>query len=215
VVLFEILMEGAHPFAGFPVGAAGQHVEEVDNIVAGRSWVVDPARMSIPAATLSLDVLPEVVLDGFQRCFGPGHKAPDLRPAASWWADVLASAAYGLRTCTENPLHVWGRGQRCPWCALMEAGHPDLYSSGGQPEPVRRQPVAPAAPPLPGPAAPPPWLSPPAPTAPAQPAQPPPPAPGRSRPAADGLGRRRGVFIAVGIAVAILLLWLIFQVRSG
>jgi DNA-binding helix-hairpin-helix protein with protein kinase domain len=149
VVLFQILMEGIHPFSGFPAGSTA-HLEEVDNIRAGRSWVVwGREAMSIPPATLSLDVLPAGLLSGFRRCFGSGLDTPADRPTARWWRDALASAQNGLGVCPENPLHrVRAGAERCPWCARLASGYADQYAERGRAAEARRPPTRTAPPPL-------------------------------------------------------------------
>ncbi len=117
VILFQLLMEGTHPFAGQFRGngepppikeriAAGHFVYGTKFVpyqpapVAPRFTMLDPALQSL-----------------FVRCFEDGHKDPKARPTAGAWQVALAEAETLMRTCRINEQHRYGNHlQSCPWC---------------------------------------------------------------------------------------------------
>lgn len=77
-----------------------------------------------PPAAPPLEVLPRRVREAFERAFVRGVPAPELRPSAREWVEVLDAAPGDCRPCrVRGPQHLYPRGLRaCPWCALAERG---------------------------------------------------------------------------------------------
>jgi tRNA A-37 threonylcarbamoyl transferase component Bud32 len=122
VLLFQLLMEGTHPFAGrFPGLAEAPPVAE--RIREG--WfpyrgmldlTVVPPRLAPPP-----EVLHPVLRRLFHRCFVDGHHDPAARPTAREWREALAEARIALVVCPANPRHRHGPHLlRCPWCDRAE-----------------------------------------------------------------------------------------------
>jgi TonB family protein len=117
VLLFLLLMEGTHPFAQrFEGDAEALPVEErIRRGLYPHARPDDdckPPRLSPPVQTLhpGLQAL-------FLRCFVQGHADPAARPSAAEWRDALALAQGELRSCDENPRHLFaGHIPFCPWC---------------------------------------------------------------------------------------------------
>jgi hypothetical protein len=116
-LIFLLLMEGAHPFAGVYTGA-GEPPPYEARIAAGhfphgtRSVPYRPAASAVPFSVLHphLQAL-------FMRCFEAGHDSPALRPTAAEWAEALLEAEQALVTCAANPQHRFGSHlPSCPWC---------------------------------------------------------------------------------------------------
>jgi DNA-binding helix-hairpin-helix protein with protein kinase domain len=120
VLIFQLLMQGVHPFAG--TCAAGGEADSIPARIAAGSWpyalgrtiAVQPSPHAPPWF-----VLPPSVQELFRRCFEDAHADPDLRPSAAQWQHALEEAEHELTTCTSEARHVFHRGlDVCPWCAL-------------------------------------------------------------------------------------------------
>jgi TonB family protein len=117
VVLFQMLMEGTHPFAGQYPGAGDPpaletRIREGHFAYAGRPGSPSrPPRLAPPFGTLhpALQAL-------FLRCFDAAA-TPSQRPAAAEWVEALEVAGAALVTCADNPQHRFGGHLgNCPWC---------------------------------------------------------------------------------------------------
>ncbi|HEX2090958.1 MAG TPA: TonB family protein [Longimicrobiaceae bacterium] len=118
VLVFQMLMEGTHPFAGrYPGPGEPPPVEE--RIAAGHfpyarrePVLVRPARTAPP-----FDVLHPGLRELLLRCFEDGHRDPSARPHAAEWREALAEAEEALVACADNEQHRFGRHlDACPWC---------------------------------------------------------------------------------------------------
>ncbi len=118
VVLFQLLMEGIHPFAGQqPEQEEPTPLEE--RIAAGwfpyapgRSGGIQP----MPTAP-SFGSLPREIRELFVRCFVEGHSDPSKRPSAQEWQQALQEAEGDLVGCSANEQHRYDHHLKsCPWC---------------------------------------------------------------------------------------------------
>lgn len=118
VLLFQLLMEGTHPFAArFPgLAEAPPLAERIrEGLFPYRGmWDLTavPPRLAPP---------PEILHPGlrrlFHRCFVDGHADPAARPDPAEWRAALAEARAALVACDANPRHRFGAHlQGCPWC---------------------------------------------------------------------------------------------------
>jgi serine/threonine protein kinase len=165
VLLFQLLMEGTHPFDGRKK-SAGEATLRHDRIKAGH---FPYGRRRIPyepsPATPPLDLLHPRLQTLFLNCFVKGHKNPKARPDANAWMAALEEAEAALSTCKKNARHRYGKHLRkCPWCERkVLLGGRDPFPAipadvNAQPKPppapkrVPPRPVTPAAPPSPPPA---------------------------------------------------------------
>ncbi len=117
VLLFQLLMEGTHPFAGIYQGG-DDPPPYADRIRAGhyphgsRSAPYRPALTAPP-----LDILHPGVRQLFTRCFEDGQAHPAARPDARTWQRALLEAEEALSMCGVNPRHRFGAHlTACPWC---------------------------------------------------------------------------------------------------
>lgn len=128
VLLFQLLMEGWHPFSGSPSNVAenwslGKRIE-CGNFPHGR--LNDPIAEP-PAAPRKLDQLHPGVKKLFLRCFDRTraqirNKQAGKRPDAHEWFDALHAGLSNLRTCSVDNQHVYGRHLRsCPECSRTRA----------------------------------------------------------------------------------------------
>lgn len=134
VVLFQMLMEGTHPFAGQYPGAGDPpvletRIREGHFAYAGRPGSPSrPPRLAPPFGTLhpALQAL-------FLRCFDV-EAGPSQRPAAAEWVEALEVAGAALVTCADNPQHRFGGHLgNCPWCERARLlGGRDPFPTAGQ-----------------------------------------------------------------------------------
>lgn len=118
VTIFQLLMEGTHPFAGIFQGK-GDPPTYKERISAGhfpygRGWRV-PYRSALTATPFK--ILNPVLRDLFVRCFKAGRRRPKARPDAQTWQNALNAAEDSLITCSDNDQHRYGDHLKtCPWC---------------------------------------------------------------------------------------------------
>lgn len=139
VLIFLLLMEGAHPFAGVWRGRG-----EPPDIASRIGRRVFPyrrrSRLRPPPMALPLSALPPALRRmAWRACTA----RPSRRPTPADWVDALDRAEDELVECPRSPHHVHGRHTRCPWCARIDAGMPDPFpgptgASGLRPRPPTR-----------------------------------------------------------------------------
>ncbi|MDC0741585.1 protein kinase domain-containing protein [Polyangium mundeleinium] len=144
ILLYELLMEGQHPYAGIDKGRPGP-ADVASRIKHGlfpraASRQVD---VELPRASPPREMLGPEVLALFHRCFDEGHFQPALRPTAREWRSVLKAWSQILRAgCPANPEHIFDRRLSfCPWCWRQAAG-----ARTPTPAPVAAQTQAPPMP---------------------------------------------------------------------
>ena len=118
VIVFQLLMEGTHPFAGggyqctgnpptFGVRIASGHFPYGKNHGPNRPMPNAP----------QFDTLHPELQRLFISCFQDGHVQPKTRPNAQTWQDALEIAENDLVTCKVNDQHRFSsHNSRCPWC---------------------------------------------------------------------------------------------------
>lgn len=133
VLIFQLLMEGNHPFRARWVGS-GPPLTEVSEKIAqglfphGRS----PSPKVQPPPGVAFDMLHPAVADLMRRCFEEGHRTPQRRPSPAEWEQVLTTANNALVPCRHDPTHYYGKHQRdCPWCAAIARRAAPKPSTGG------------------------------------------------------------------------------------
>jgi DNA-binding helix-hairpin-helix protein with protein kinase domain len=126
VLIFQLLMQGMHPFAGVYAGS-DEPPSLPERIAAGHwpyAWEgAGPIQPSPNAPPWS--ILPAGVQELMWRCFDDGHHNVSLRPSARDWQQALEEAEKELAACAINEQHVFARGlDVCPWCLLdQQQGH--------------------------------------------------------------------------------------------
>jgi len=118
VLVFQMLMEGTHPFVGRYRGA-GDPPSIQERIAAGHfayaprgESMLEPAP-SAPPPELMAPALRDLAV----RCFVNGHLDPAARPTAEEWRDALEAAEEELVSCRRNDQHRFGPHlDTCPWC---------------------------------------------------------------------------------------------------
>lgn len=118
VLIFQLLMEGTHPFAGVYRGRGEPPLLE-QRIAAGHFPYAREAHLPYaPKPTAPpFDTLAPGLRDLCLRCFQDGHFRPSLRPEPQSWQYVIEEAESHLVTCQWNSQHVFGDHlEQCPWC---------------------------------------------------------------------------------------------------
>jgi DNA-binding helix-hairpin-helix protein with protein kinase domain len=117
VLIFQLLMEGTHPFAGVYQGSGDAPAYEIriaeGHFVYGRRRI---PYLPTPIAP-KLELLHPTLQQLFIRCFEEGHNNPQMRPTAQTWQSALSEAEHDLTTCKINSQHRHGKHlSHCPWC---------------------------------------------------------------------------------------------------
>lgn len=117
VLLFQLLMEGTHPFQVRFTGS-GEPPELVELIRDGRfPHGVGSAMWQPPPLAPPFGMLDTRLRGLFTRCFVNGHHDPQARPTADEWREKLVEAVDILVLCKVNPNHrYWPHVKKCPWC---------------------------------------------------------------------------------------------------
>ncbi|MBD2730032.1 tetratricopeptide repeat protein [Nostoc sp. FACHB-892] len=118
VLVFQLLMEGTHPFSGIFQGAIEPPPYEAR--IASGHFTYSQKRyvpyLPTPIAP-PWEILHPSLQELFVRCFEEGHNNPLLRPSAQTWLSAISEAEDSLITCTTNPQHRYNNHMRsCPWC---------------------------------------------------------------------------------------------------
>ena len=139
VLIFQLLMQGYHPFAG--VLPADLSVGRVDLYAIkeglfpyqqqSTSSDIQPPPNAPPFAHLHPDLQAL-----FIRCFVHGHKHPAQRPTTREWRAFLHQAERALVTCNHDRTHIYSNHLgRCPFCTAHDPKQLPLPSAAAQPVP--------------------------------------------------------------------------------
>ncbi|MCW3052730.1 MAG: Tetratricopeptide 1 repeat-containing protein [Chthonomonadales bacterium] len=118
VLIFQMLMEGTHPFAGVYTGEGDPPPFE-ERIAAGHfpyganPGPYRPGKRTAPP----FENLPPTLQALFLQCFEAGHADPTARPDAQTWQSALDETCRVLHACPANPHHFYSSHLGlCPWC---------------------------------------------------------------------------------------------------
>ncbi|MEO1376594.1 MAG: tetratricopeptide repeat protein [Cyanobacteria bacterium J06635_10] len=118
VLIFQLLMEGTHPFSGI-FQSLGEPPPYEARIAKGHfTYSINRRVPYIPTPIApSWEILHPTLQQLFIRCFEDGHNNPNIRPNAQTWLLALAEAENALIACEKNPQHQYSNHQhKCPWC---------------------------------------------------------------------------------------------------
>lgn len=122
VLIFQLLMDGSHPFRGRWLGGGDPPPIE-EKIRQGYFPHVKspPGPVEPPRNVPALDTLHPQVVALMRRCFADGHQNPRQRPTAEEWQRAIAEAEKTLVECRNghyysNHLHA------CPRCGARRKG---------------------------------------------------------------------------------------------
>ena len=161
VVIYQLLMEGTHPFRG--IYTAPGEKPQVETCISRGYFLYSESRRvplrPVPSA-VEWDTLHQDLSALFRKCFDDGHSDPQARPAPRDWVDALNEAMRCLQRCSRNASHWYFDRQAsapgsaaCTWCERTAnigiESFPD--QPGGRtfipPTPPSQPPTTPPAPP--------------------------------------------------------------------
>ena len=152
VLIFQLLMEGTHPFSGIFQGT-GDPPTYASRIAAGHfTYSIGRRVPYVPTPIApSWEILHPTLRQLFVQCFEDGHNNPQLRPSAQTWQAALKEAENALVCCSVNNQHRYSNHLKtCPWCErTVRLGGRDPFPSWQavqkrqhlQPLPPKRTPV--------------------------------------------------------------------------
>ena len=169
VVIYQLLMEGTHPFRGIYTGAGEK--PQVETCIS-QGYFLHSTSRSVPLrpvpSAVEWNTLHEDIRALFHECFDDGHSDPQARPAPRDWIDALDEAMRCLQQCSRNASHWYFDKQAsasgsaaCTWCERRASIGIESFPghAGGQtfipPTPPSQPPTIPPAPPQPPPPVPP------------------------------------------------------------
>ncbi|MGB7274054.1 MAG: GUN4 domain-containing protein [Geitlerinemataceae cyanobacterium] len=141
VLIFQLLMEGTHPFDGVYLGQGDPPPKEA-RIAAGHF----PYRPNSPYRPKPFappsELLHPQLRKLFWQCFEGGYISPKLRPSAVDWVDALSAAEAELIPCAVNAQHRYGKHLKsCPWCdRSAQLGGRDPFPGRRAPRPKAMKP---------------------------------------------------------------------------
>src|SRR5579863_4197904 len=132
VIIFLLLMEGRHPYAGVWTGSGEPPTQEQSmrarDFPYGSSRTFAPSKRALP-----FDTLPPPVQQLMLDCFDhrPWFLWFQKRPTSYDWKHALERSEGLLIHCSINYSHVYsGHLEACPWCRRMQLGLPDPFPPG-------------------------------------------------------------------------------------
>ncbi|MBK1986690.1 tetratricopeptide repeat protein [Sphaerospermopsis aphanizomenoides BCCUSP55] len=132
VLIFQLLMEGTHPFSGIFQGLFDPPAYEA-RIVAGHFTYSQKQKVPYLPTPIAppWEMLHPRLQELFVRCFEDGNSNPELRPTAQAWLSAIAEAEESLVTCAVNPQHFYHHHlDKCPWCErALQLGGRDPFPS--------------------------------------------------------------------------------------
>jgi len=137
VLIFQLLMNGSHPFRaqwlgqGDPPPLEKRIADGLFPYMQGHSLLIAP-----PPNLPGLDTLHPWLNELFQRCFVDGYRSPRWRPSPALWARAIAEAEAALVCCAAG--HYYDSHLlSCPYCDLAQKKMAAPATSSAVP---RRQP---------------------------------------------------------------------------
>jgi DNA-binding helix-hairpin-helix protein with protein kinase domain len=121
VLLFQLLMNGEHPFDGTTSLETHGGWTRGDRIRQKTNFPYGPEQSPFqfgPIAT-PLASLDSELQELFLKCFTTGLRDPAKRPDASAWSAAIERAEGRLKQCTRNKVHAYGGSLKtCPHCKV-------------------------------------------------------------------------------------------------
>ncbi len=146
IIIFQLLMEGFHPFTGAPKNPVYSLPGEVylQCIKQGIFPYQPNKHFGPPPSAPDFSVLHPDIQGMFIRCYVNGHKLPSVRPTARQWIDVLDRSEKQLVRCKKDKSHWYSNhASTCHWCEREKKRNIPIQQPFDVPiAPVRRQPPA-------------------------------------------------------------------------
>ncbi|UYK83749.1 hypothetical protein NG827_14915 [Xanthomonas sacchari] len=124
VLIFQMLMNGRHPFAGVYSGPGDMTIERaIPEFRYAYSKDTARTRMSPPPLSASPAAVSPWVADLWEKAFGMEGAKPGGRPKAEDWVQALTKLEQHFKRCSSRPSHFYFNGMaECPWCPIERAG---------------------------------------------------------------------------------------------
>lgn len=117
VLIFQLLMEGTHPFSGVYTGEGEPPPYEARIMRGEFTYGTRPVPYRVMPAAPPFRNLHPRVQELFIRCFEEGHSNPQARPDAEAWVTALQASEDALAECAVNEQHRYSNHlTTCPWC---------------------------------------------------------------------------------------------------
>lgn len=141
ILIFQLLMEGNHPFRAQWLGPGDPPPIEERIRIGGFPYTAAPAcPVRPPRHAPDLSLLQPELAEMVRRCFVDGHADPSLRPDPAAWERAIAQAEKSLVACPHGhyyPDHL----RACPFCPPPQA-QPAPAAHPVRPEPAPPVPAA-------------------------------------------------------------------------
>jgi len=150
VLIFQLLMEGSHPFRAQWLAAGDPPPLEVRIANGAFPYVDAPAYPVLPPKNaLGIETLHPWLVELFRRGFVEGHRDPRYRPGPDLWVRALNEAERAQVLCSAG--HYYSSHLKtCPYCALAEkrtaAAQAAKQPQAGRPAPKEQASVKPPQP---------------------------------------------------------------------
>jgi len=131
VLMFQLLFMGRHPFAGVPDRPEQFEIEKaIGQFLFAFTPKTRPLGIRPPPHALPLSVLPNNLVQLFERAFLRGSERDSGRPSGRDWFQALDFLSKNLRGCSRDPGHKYpSHLAKCPWCEIYDAGGPNFFIS--------------------------------------------------------------------------------------
>ncbi len=129
VIIFQLLMQGVHPFTGVPLQPTPSLQGEfyLYCIKKGIFPHQPSAFFSPPPQAPAFNNLALNLQRLFLNCFTRGMNDPLQRPSAAEWAQALTTAEQSLIVCQQSGAHWYSpHVARCPWCQVSVQVRPKV-----------------------------------------------------------------------------------------
>lgn len=124
VLIFQMLMNGRHPFAGRYSGPGEMPIEKaIPEFRYAYSANAAAMKMQPPPLTPPAAAASALVASLWERAFSSSGARTDGRPKAQEWVQALTQVETGFVRCTVRSSHFYfGAYGSCPWCPIERAG---------------------------------------------------------------------------------------------
>ncbi len=119
VLVFQLLMEGNHPFSVHWQGTG--EPPTLEKAIREGMYPYAPSTYPIqpPPGAPGIDTLDAATATLFRQCFVDGSARPDARPLAQAWITPLAEAEKALTKCRKGHWYA-GHLTACPYCLVPQ-----------------------------------------------------------------------------------------------
>ena len=124
VLIFQMLMNGRHPFAGRYSGPSDMPIENaIPEFRYAYGKDTARTRMQPPPLSASPAAASPWVAGLWEKAFGFDGAKPGGRPKAEDWVQALTKLEQHFKRCSSRPSHFYFDGlTECPWCPIERAG---------------------------------------------------------------------------------------------